>query len=143
MSTATASEHLPIHDESHVRNAIARFNQTDFESKAAKERARKKILAAAERHDIEVDEDSNVREPSAERRRPSRDLEVVLVVGELVAVALGSAVLALDVPAMALVVATSAPATASGRRGPRPRGRAPIRFRRLSGAPPPSCDSPG
>lgn len=56
-------EHLPIHDESHVRNAIARFNQTDFESKSAKERARKKILRAAERHDIEVDEDSNVRQP--------------------------------------------------------------------------------
>ena len=55
-------EHLPINDESHVRNAIARFNQTDFESKAAKERARMKILAAAERHDIEVDEESNVRE---------------------------------------------------------------------------------
>ncbi len=57
-------EHLPIHDESHVRNAIARYSQTDFESKAAKERARKKILAAAERHGIEVDEDSNVREPA-------------------------------------------------------------------------------
>ncbi len=57
-------EHLPIHDESHVRNAIARFNQTDFESKAAKERARRKIVAAAERQDIEVDEDSNVREPA-------------------------------------------------------------------------------
>ncbi len=55
-------EHLPIHDESHVRNAIARFNQTDFESKAAKERARRKILAAAKRHGIDVDEDSNVRE---------------------------------------------------------------------------------
>jgi len=55
-------EHLPLHDESHVRNAIARFNQTDFESKAAKERARKKILAAAKRRDIDVDEDSNVRE---------------------------------------------------------------------------------
>ena len=55
-------ERLPIHDESHVRNAIARFNQTDFESKAAKERARKKILSAAERHGIDVDEDSNVRE---------------------------------------------------------------------------------
>ncbi len=56
-------EHLPIHDESHVRNAIARFNQTDFESKAAKERARKKILRAAERHDIDVDDDSNVSQP--------------------------------------------------------------------------------
>ncbi|MCV0403603.1 MAG: hypothetical protein K5924_07805 [Chloroflexi bacterium] len=56
-------EHLPIHDESHVRNAIARFNQTDFESKTAKEEARKKILRAAERHDIDVDEDSNVKQP--------------------------------------------------------------------------------
>jgi hypothetical protein len=58
-------EHLPINDESHVRNAIARFNQTDFESKAAKERARKKILRAAERHGIDVDEDSNVKQPVA------------------------------------------------------------------------------
>ena len=56
-------EHLPIHDESHVRNAIARFNQTDFESKAAKERARKKILRAAERHGIDVADDSNVQQP--------------------------------------------------------------------------------
>ena len=55
-------EHLPIHDESHVRNAIARFNQTEFDSKAAKERARQKILRAAERHGIEVDEDSNVKQ---------------------------------------------------------------------------------
>jgi uncharacterized membrane protein len=53
-------EHLPIHDESHVRNAVSRYNQTDFESKAAKEQARKKILAAAERHGIDVDPDSNV-----------------------------------------------------------------------------------
>ena len=56
-------EHLPINDASHVRNAMARFNQTDFESKTAKEEARKKILAAAKRYDIEVDEDSNVAEP--------------------------------------------------------------------------------
>ncbi len=64
-------EHLPIHDESHVRNAMARFNQTEFESKAAKERARKKILAAARRHDIEVDPDSNVAQP-ARSLRPAR-----------------------------------------------------------------------
>ena len=56
-------EHLPIHDESHVRNAIARFNQTEFESKAARERAREKILHAAERHGIDVDEDANVKQP--------------------------------------------------------------------------------
>ncbi len=53
--------HLPINDASHVRNAMARFNQTEFESKAAKERARRKILAAAERYDIEVGEGDNVR----------------------------------------------------------------------------------
>jgi len=56
--------HLPIPDESHVRNAIARFNQTEFESKAAKERARRKILGAAKKYDIEVDEDSNVAKPT-------------------------------------------------------------------------------
>ena len=53
-------EHLPINDASHVRNAMARFNQTDFESKTAKEEARRKILAAAKRYDIDVDEDANV-----------------------------------------------------------------------------------
>ena len=58
-------EHLPLNDESHVRNAMARFNQTDFESKAAKERARKKILAAAERHGIEVSDDADVAHPAA------------------------------------------------------------------------------
>jgi len=56
-------EHLPINDESHVRNAIARFNQTDFESATAKEDARRKILRAADRHGIEVDEDSSVKQP--------------------------------------------------------------------------------
>ena len=56
-------EHLPINDESHVRNAIARFNQTDFESGTAKEEARQKILRAADRYGIEVDEDSNVKQP--------------------------------------------------------------------------------
>ena len=57
-------EHLPINDESHIRNAMARFNQTDFESTAAKERARKKIVAAAERHGIEVSDDSDVAHPA-------------------------------------------------------------------------------
>lgn len=53
-------EHLPIHDEEHIRNAMARFNQTDFESAAAKERARRKIVSAAKRHGIEVDKGDNV-----------------------------------------------------------------------------------
>jgi hypothetical protein len=58
-------EHLPINDASHVRNAIARYNQTEFEGKAAKERARRRILDAAKRYDIEVDEDDNVKQPVA------------------------------------------------------------------------------
>jgi hypothetical protein len=57
-------EHLPINDESHIRNAMARWNQTEFESAAAKEGARRKIVGAARRHGIEVDEDSNVAKPS-------------------------------------------------------------------------------
>ena len=42
-------EHLPINDESHVRNAISRFNQTDFESDAAKDRADAQYKTAMER----------------------------------------------------------------------------------------------
>lgn len=62
-------EHLPINDESHIRNAMARFNQTDFESATAKEKARRKIVAAAKRHGIEVSEDANVARPARPRRR--------------------------------------------------------------------------
>jgi hypothetical protein len=46
--------HLPIHDHEHVRNAIQRFGQTDFESQQARQRAARKILKAAERFGIEV-----------------------------------------------------------------------------------------
>jgi hypothetical protein len=64
-------EHLPINDASHVRNAIARFNQTEFESQAGKERARKKILSAAKRLDVEVADDSNVAKPTRSLRAAS------------------------------------------------------------------------
>ena len=40
---------LPIHDEAHVRNALARFNQTRFEDDAARERARRRLLTAAKK----------------------------------------------------------------------------------------------
>lgn len=50
-------EHLPIHDADHVRNAIARFNQTAFESIEAKEKARRRILARAKRQGIRVAKD--------------------------------------------------------------------------------------
>ena len=52
--------HLPINDENHVRNAISRFDQTDFESTTAKHAAARKIVTAAGRHGIEVDDDSDV-----------------------------------------------------------------------------------
>ena len=43
---------LPIHDEAHVRNALARFNQMRFEDDAARERARKRLLTAAKKYGI-------------------------------------------------------------------------------------------
>jgi class 3 adenylate cyclase len=43
---------LPIHDESHVRNALARFDQVAFEDDAARERARTRLLNAAKRYGI-------------------------------------------------------------------------------------------
>jgi class 3 adenylate cyclase len=43
---------LPIHDEAHVRNALARFDRVDFEDEAARERARRRLLNAAKRFGI-------------------------------------------------------------------------------------------
>jgi class 3 adenylate cyclase len=43
---------LPIHDESHVRNALARFNQVVFEDEGARDRARTRLLKAAKKHGI-------------------------------------------------------------------------------------------
>ena len=57
--------HLPINDDAHVRNAVARFNQTDFESTTKRETARKKIVKAAKRRGIKVSKADNV----AKRRK--------------------------------------------------------------------------
>lgn len=43
---------LPLNDESHVRNALARFNQVKFESDEARDRAFRKVLTAASKHGI-------------------------------------------------------------------------------------------
>ena len=43
---------LPIHDASHVRNALARFNQVRFEDDDARDRARSRLLRAAKKHGI-------------------------------------------------------------------------------------------
>ena len=57
--------HLPLNDESHIRNAMARWNQTKFESPAKKEGARRKIVGAARKHKIELSETDKVRRPRA------------------------------------------------------------------------------
>src|SRR5256714_1918283 len=43
---------LPINDEAHVRNALARFNQVRFEDEATRERSRTRLLRAAKKYGI-------------------------------------------------------------------------------------------
>jgi class 3 adenylate cyclase len=43
---------LPIHDESHVRNALARFDQVPFETADAREAARLRLIRAARKYGI-------------------------------------------------------------------------------------------
>jgi class 3 adenylate cyclase len=43
---------LPVNDEAHVRNALARFNQVRFEDDAARDRARTRLLKAAKKYGI-------------------------------------------------------------------------------------------
>jgi class 3 adenylate cyclase len=40
---------LPIHDQAHVRNALARFNRVSFEDDASRDRARMRLLKAAQK----------------------------------------------------------------------------------------------
>ena len=49
---SAGTRRLPIHDESHVRNALARFGQVRFESDAARDRARTRLLQAARKYRI-------------------------------------------------------------------------------------------
>jgi len=51
---------LPIHDESHVRNAIARFSQTDFDDDQGKKAAAHRIMRAAGRYGIILEDDDAV-----------------------------------------------------------------------------------
>jgi class 3 adenylate cyclase len=43
---------LPINDAGHVRNALARFDQVDFEDERARDRARERLLKAAKKFRI-------------------------------------------------------------------------------------------
>lgn len=49
---ADGKRSLPIHDEAHVRNALARFERVRFESDEARDRARRRLLNAAKRFGI-------------------------------------------------------------------------------------------
>ena len=48
----------PIHDASHVRNAIARFDQVEGVSDDERDAAWRRIKKAAEKHGVEVGEKS-------------------------------------------------------------------------------------
>jgi hypothetical protein len=48
----------PLTDARHVRNAIARFDQVEGVTDAERDKAWKRILAAAKRYDVEVSESS-------------------------------------------------------------------------------------
>ena len=65
---ARGEGHLPLNDESHVRNAMARWNQTEFSSESAKETARRKIVSAARKHGIEISEDDKIARPTSSLR---------------------------------------------------------------------------
>ena len=47
----------PLNNASHVRNAIARFNQVEGVSKEEKEQAKERIKKAAEKFDVELSKD--------------------------------------------------------------------------------------
>lgn len=48
----------PIHDASHVRNAIARFDQVEGVSDDERDAAWRRIKKAAKKFDVDVSEDS-------------------------------------------------------------------------------------
>jgi len=49
---ADGRRRLPIHDEAHVRNALARFDRVAFPDDAARDHARRRLLQAAKRYGI-------------------------------------------------------------------------------------------
>ena len=49
---STGKRKLPIHDAAHVRNALARFDRVVFEDDAARDRARTRLLRAAQKHGV-------------------------------------------------------------------------------------------
>lgn len=65
-------KHLPIHDGAHAKNAMARWNQTQFESPEKKAAAARKILAAARRFGVEIDPSSGI----AQAAKKAEDVDI-------------------------------------------------------------------
>ena len=57
---AKGGRHLPIHDAAHVRAALARFGQTQFDNAADKKATAKRLVAAAKKFDIDISDDTAV-----------------------------------------------------------------------------------
>jgi class 3 adenylate cyclase len=49
---SSGGRRLPIHDAAHVRNALSRFSQVAFDDDGARDRARIRLLRAAQKHGI-------------------------------------------------------------------------------------------
>lgn len=49
---STGKRRLPINDAAHVRNALSRFNQVVFDDEGARDRARLRLLRAAQKHGV-------------------------------------------------------------------------------------------
>ena len=55
---AAGQRRLPIHDASHVRNALARFDQVEDATDADRELAFANIKKAAEHYDVEISDNN-------------------------------------------------------------------------------------
>ena len=64
-------KHLPVHDEGHVKSALGRFSQTQFEGGKAKRKAAKKILSRAKSMGIDVADDSAVAQAAKKTAKPA------------------------------------------------------------------------
>lgn len=80
--TRTETWKLPIHDEAHVRNALARFNQTEGIPADKKAGVWRKIVAAAHKYDIKV---SGEDDRAARATFPPDEQERLLMLARLTA----------------------------------------------------------
>ncbi len=72
--------HLPMHDAAHARNALARFDQTEFESEEAKRKARRKLIARCKELGVEVSEES---QKSAKMGKPQMRQMMMAMASEM------------------------------------------------------------